>query len=95
MQNRNLFVGGVTYGWLSGVSKSIAKIKSYGFMEKIKTETLFSLSGDETVVNNQTTLKLISKMQNVKVKTIEDARHELYRESDEYRDQMWQAIDQF
>ena len=34
-------------------------------------------------------------MQNVKVKIIEDARHELYRESDEYRDQMWQAIDQF
>lgn len=95
MQNLDLFVGGVTYGWLSGASKSISKIKSLGFMEKIKTQTLFILSGDETVVNNQTTFKLISKMQNVKVKTIEGARHELYRESDEYRDQMWQAIDRF
>ena len=95
MQNPNLFIGGVTYGWLSGASKSIAKIKHTGFMEKIKTQTLFILSGDETVVNNQTTFKLISKMKNVKVKTIEGARHEIYRESDEYREQMWQAIDRF
>lgn len=94
-QNPDLFVGGVTYGWLSGASKSIAKIKRTGFIKNIKTETLFILSGDEKVVNNQTTFKLISKMHNVKVKTIEGARHELYRESDEYRDQMWQTIDRF
>ena len=85
----------MTYGWLSGASKSIAKIKRTGFIKNIKTKTLFILSGDEKVVNNQTTFKLISKMHNVKVKTIEGARHELYRESDEYRDQMWQAIDRF
>lgn len=94
-QNPDLFVGGVTYGWLNGASKSIAKIKRKGFIKEIKTDTLFILSGDEKVVNNQTTFKLISKMKNVKVKTIEGARHELYRESDEYRDQMWQAIDRF
>lgn len=95
IKNPDLFIGGVTYGWLSGASKSISKIKRAGFINNINTETLFILSGDEKVVNNQTTFKLISKMKNVKVKTIEGARHELYRESDEYRDQMWQAIDRF
>ncbi|MCC3860164.1 alpha/beta fold hydrolase [Pseudemcibacter aquimaris] len=93
--NPDLFVGGVTYGWLKGAMNSIKKIKSSGFMEKIKTPCLFILSGDEKVVNNQTTFKLIAKMNNVKVTTIEGARHELYRESDEYRNQMWTVIDRF
>ncbi|MDG1996946.1 MAG: alpha/beta hydrolase, partial [Emcibacteraceae bacterium] len=34
--NPDLFVGGVTYGWVKGVLNSIKKIKSEGFIEKIK-----------------------------------------------------------
>lgn len=93
--NPDLFVGGVTYGWLNGAMKSIKKLKSKGFMEAITTPCFFILSGDEKVVNNQNTFKLIARMKNVKVTTIEGARHELYRESDEYRDVLWKHIDRF
>ncbi|MDG1995764.1 MAG: alpha/beta hydrolase, partial [Emcibacteraceae bacterium] len=80
---------------VKGVLNSIKKIKSEGFIEKIKTPTLFLLSGDEQVVNNKTTLKMLGNMNNVNVTIIEGSRHELYRESDEYRDQMWKKIDAF
>lgn len=93
--NPELFVGGVTFGWIKGALDSIKKIKSEGFMEKIITPTLFLLSGDEKVVNNKTTLRLITRLKNVNVATIIDAKHEIYRETDLYRDQMWKQINKF
>ncbi|MDG1709549.1 MAG: alpha/beta hydrolase, partial [Emcibacteraceae bacterium] len=57
--NPSLFVGGVTFGWIKGALASIKIIKSEKFMENIETPTLFLLSGDEQVVNNKTTLKLL------------------------------------
>jgi alpha-beta hydrolase superfamily lysophospholipase len=38
---------------------------------------------------------LMSGYDNIELVTIEGSRHEIYRESDIYRDQLWQKIDQF
>ncbi len=81
-----LFIGGVTFGWLSGVIKSIDTIKTPGYTESIETPVLTLLADDEQVVDNDTTIELVKKMPNAILKTVKGARHELYREVDSIRD---------
>ena len=93
--NPDLFVGGMTYGGAAETVNSLNKLNENGYIEKIKTPVLYLLSEDEKVVSNDVTFALIEKMANAKAENIANARHEIYRETDEIRDQMWQNIDHF
>ena len=93
--NSNLFIGGVTYGGAAETVKSLDELNENGYIEKIKTSVLCLLSEDEKIVSNDVTVAIIKKMPNAEVKFIANARHEIYRETNEIRDQMWQKIDQF
>lgn len=93
--NPALFLGGVTYGWIKGAMQSIGIIKAKGFMENISTPILCLLSGEETVVNNESTVTLLKRAPNVKIDVIEGARHEIYRESDEIRAVLFEKIEDF
>ncbi|NOZ65804.1 MAG: alpha/beta hydrolase [Alphaproteobacteria bacterium] len=91
----DLYVGGATFGWLSAALDSIEKIRTPGYLNKITIPVLAVLAGKDTVVNTQTSLKIFSGQPNFKVVTIDGARHEIYREIDQYRDQLWREIDGF
>jgi lysophospholipase len=91
----DLYVGGATFGWLNAALDSIEKIKAPDYLNKVTIPVLAVLAGKDTVVNTQDSIKLLSQRKNFKVITIDGARHEIYREIDQYRDQLWQEIDDF
>lgn len=91
--NPDLFSGGVTYGWLCGVFKSIDIIGQVGYAKAIKTPLLCILSQQETVVDNKTTIRILQKA--AKIEMIQGARHEIYFETDQIRELLWAKIDEF
>ncbi len=93
--NPDLYVGGATYGWLDRALDSIDKIRAPGFLDDIKIPLLVFLAGKDQVVDSEASRRLFSGHANIDVVTVEGARHEIYRESDEYRAQLWQKIDDF
>lgn len=90
-----LYVGGATYGWLSTALDSIEKINEPGYLNKINIPVLVALAGSDVVVNSQAGRELLAGYDNFTVITIEGSRHEIYREIDKYRNQLWQQIDDF
>ncbi len=80
-----LFIGGVTIGWLDGVIKSLKSLQAPGFAARIKTPILALLADDEQVVDNKTTIDLLKKMPNAIIKIVKGSRHEIYREVDSIR----------
>ena len=94
-QNQNLFIGGVTYGWLNGAIDSIQVLHQDYYMEKIKTPILCLMAGEDKVVDNDVTIELINKTANSLIVSITGARHEIYRETDDVQKILWQKIDAF
>mgnify|MGYP003631413330 CR=1 FL=1 len=90
-----LFIGGVTFGWLKGVMKSMKLLQTPGYVDAIDTPLLVLLADEEYVVDNEMTIKLVGRMKNARYETIKGARHELYREADEFRDQVLEKITAF
>ena len=90
-----LFIGGVTIGWLIGVMKSMRLLQSPGYVDIIETPVLVLLAKDDQVVDNDMTIKLIGRMKNARFEIIDGARHELYREADEFRNQALEKIRMF
>ena len=93
--NPELFIGGVTFGWLKGVIASLKLIQSHGYLTNVSTPILALLAEDEEVVDNAMTIKLIKQVQSATHEVIPNARHEMYREVDEIRDQVINRIDDF
>lgn len=93
--NPDLYVDGATYGWLDAALTSNAKIKEPGFMAALTLPILIALAGDERLVDNTASRAVLSNLDNVHLVTIPGSRHEIYRESPQYQDQLWQEIDRF
>lgn len=91
----DLYVGGATFGWLTTALDSIEVINQPGYFNEISTPIMVILAGDDHVVNSRASHKLLTGYDNIDLVIIEGSRHEIYRESDVYRDQMWQKIDGF
>jgi len=93
--NPDLYLRGATYGWLDAALESIDIIHAEGYVEQLETPCLVIRAGDEKLVDNDKSQQIIDRLQNVKSIVIPDALHEIYRESDIYRDQMWAKISDF
>lgn len=93
--NPHLYVGGVTFSWVKAAIRSLRQIRAKGYVDKIKTPTRVFLSEEERVVDNRRTLWLLEGYDQIEVSFIENARHEIYRESDDIRADLWNEIDQF
>lgn len=93
--NPELYVGGATFGWLKSALHSIHKINTPHYLDKISTPILVVMAGDDQVISNDAIQKLFSKHDSIKLVTIKGARHEIYRESNLYRDELWREIDDF
>ncbi len=91
----DLYVGGATFGWLKTALDSIEKIKQPKYLDNISIPVLIVLAGADQVVDSQAIRDILSGHENIELITIEGARHEIYRESDQYRYQLWQKMDNF
>lgn len=92
----DLYVGGATFGWLNSAMDSMEKIHQPGYLKNLATPMLVVLAGADQVVDRQASREFFSGANdNIKLVTLEGARHEMYRESDVYRDPLWREIDDF
>ena len=93
--NPDLALGGVTYGWLGAALDAIKDLERPGLAEGMRLPMLFALAGDERVVDNKATRRLIKRLPDARVHEIPGARHEILKERDVYRDRFWAAFDDF
>lgn len=91
----DLYVGGATFGWLGAALDSIEEIRKPGYLDRVTMPVLVILAGADKVVKNSSSRALFAGHGNMKIVTIEGARHEIYRETDKYRLQLWQEIEEF
>ncbi len=88
-----LALGGPTLGWLAASFRSIAHVRREA--REIRTPVLIIAAGDERVVDNKAMHHLIKDLANGRLVAIPDARHDLLRERDDIRQQLWRHFDDF
>lgn len=94
-KDRRLAVGGVTYKWLREAMRSCDKLQSSGYPESIAAPILILQAGEDVIVDNKAQTAFAERLQNGKLVVIEGAMHEILKETDDYRAQVWQAIAEF
>ena len=90
-----LVVGGVTNGWVVAAQNIFRTLHAPGVPESIETPILMVQAAKDKLVDNAAHEGFARRLPNVGLVRIEGAFHELHKESDIYRDQMWTAVDHF
>jgi lysophospholipase len=91
-QYPRLRIGGFTYGFIHRSSVGVSNLFEKGVLEQISTP-VFLISASEDVINdNNRHSEVAARLPNAKHYTIEGARHGLWRETDEFRNQMLQYL---
>ena len=90
-----LGLAGPTLGWLNATINSISSLNKLTRIEQLRTPVLFVCAGADTMVSTSAALKLAEKVPGIAAVKIDNARHELLNERNEYRVQFWAAFDSF
>lgn len=88
-------IDGFTYGWLDSAFALTARLKQPGVLEAVTTPLLIGSAGREFFVSPAQHRKAAARFPDCKLVAFPDAKHELFMETDTFRD-MWLAeIDAF
>jgi len=90
-----LQLGGVTWGWLDAALRSMALINAPGYAEAVETGVLMVRAGADRVVSRSAQARLAARLPRAKMITLDGARHEILRETDDLRAAFWRAFDDF
>ncbi|CAB5079950.1 Lysophospholipase L2 (EC [Olavius algarvensis associated proteobacterium Delta 3] len=93
IENPDLAVGGVTYGWLSATFRSIDLIGRPGFAEAIPTPSQIVCAELEQIVSIDAQYEICRRLQNCALTVIPGARHEILMERDPIRNKFWEIFD--
>ena len=91
--NPDLFLGWPTYGWLNAAFKSLDDIKQDHYLCDIQTPMTVIIAAKDRVVDSDAARRYFKDRENIDLHVIKDGYHELYRETDLYRDQLFEIID--
>jgi len=91
-KDKRLAVGGATYKWLWEALKSCDKLNAEGYPEGIETPVLMLQAEKDSIVDNAAQTKLAERMPNAKLVVIKGAMHEILKETDGMRADLWHAI---
>lgn len=94
-QNPNLAVGGITYGWMVATFDSIDYLQHSANVGRLEIPLLVMMAGNDQVVLNSATQRLVGKMANCRTDVIPGARHEILQEQNHLQDLFWRAFDRF
>lgn len=83
--NPELHLGGVSFGWMKAVFRSCDTLFEQAEAYTHKVPLLIFLAGDEQLVDNDKTKAFAKALPAQQVITIEEARHELFKETDDVR----------
>lgn len=86
VKNPDLQVGNVTFGWLHHALRSCAILQHTIKTTPIEIPCLFALAGQDTLVDNAATRRVIQTLPNAKTIELPDSRHEILMERDSIRD---------
>jgi len=94
-ENPGLVLGGVTHQWLLATFCSIDRIGAKGFIERINLPVLIVTAGNDSIVSLNAQKSIYKRLPQCRLVIIENAKHEILVEADEFRNQFWQAFDEF
>ncbi len=94
-KDRRLAVGGATYKWLLEAMRSCDKLNASGYAEAIGTPVLVLQASEDQIVDNQAQTDLADHLPNGRLVRIDGAMHEILKETDDHRAQVWEAIGDF
>ncbi|MBL4639386.1 MAG: alpha/beta hydrolase [Kordiimonadaceae bacterium] len=90
-----LAVGGATYKWLWEAMKSTDMLNKAGVPEAINVPVLVFQAGEDTIVDNAAQDAFVARMPNATLVRVEGAMHEILKETDDHRAQIWKGISEF
>jgi len=93
--NPDLALGGVTYGWLSAAFDSIDAIFTADSWKNMPVPVLMLGGSADRVVSVPAMQRMCQRMANCRCIVLENAKHELLKETDAVRRQFWGEFDQF
>jgi len=91
----DLVLGGVTHQWLLATFCSIDRICAKGFVESIKLPVLIVAAGSDSIVSRNAQQSIYKRLPQCRLIILESAKHEILVEADKFRNQFWQALDEF
>jgi lysophospholipase len=94
-RDKRLAVGGATYKWLGEALKSTSILNSPGYAEDINVPVLILQAGEDQIVDNDKQRAFADRLPQGRLVVIEGAMHEILKETDELRAQLWRAIGDF
>jgi lysophospholipase len=93
--NDALKIGDATYGWVYHTFSSIDVLNDEDYLKAIKTPILMEIAGQEKIVDRAAQDRALTLLPNAKKVEIADAKHEIWMERDELRDQWLKEVDGF
>jgi lysophospholipase len=84
-KNPDLHLGGVSFGWMKAVFRSCDILMEQAEQNSQKMPLLVFLAGDEQLVDNDKTRAFSNALPAHECITVDNARHELFKETDEVR----------
>ena len=92
-QNKDLIIGGKTFGWLRAAMASIDILNAEGYGEAIKTPVTVVQCSEDKLVRNDRQEIMAKRIPEVKFHIVEGSKHEILKERDVYRKQFWKIFD--
>lgn len=93
--NDFLKIGDPTYGWIYHTFSSIDTLGDEDYLKAIKAPILMEITDHDKIVERAAQDRAIKLLPDVQVVDIKGAKHEIWMERDELRDQWLQKVDAF
>jgi len=90
-----LVIGGATIAWIYAACRAMDEIADPELRDQLSVPTLLVAAGDDHVVSADATEELGDYLPNASCLVIDNAKHEMLQERDEFREQLLAAFDAF
>jgi len=87
--------GGVTLAWASAMFDSIGKTNDISNLSKVSVPVLMLNAGSDEIVNAKGAVRVAASLNDCREVTLAGARHALFNEIEETRQEVWQEVDCF
>lgn len=94
-KNRDLALGGVTWGWLNAAFESIDALAKTDVVSRITPQVLILSAAQDRVVSRKAQEKLCQRLPRGTFVSVPRSRHEILNESDEVLAFFWKHFDRF
>lgn len=89
----DLFLGPVTWGWLGASLQIFAVFAKASKIRRLELPVLIATAEEEKLVENESHERIAALLPTCEHITVEGARHEILMETDDKRNQFWDAFD--